>query len=197
MVAWAFGPREEALAKQVVALTRQRTAQRAGVAWVSDGWKPYRKVIPQAYREPVRSGKRGRPPLRLVSGVGLTQAVKRRRRGRVVGVEVRPVLGEAVACPYPVHSERLNGVLRDRLACLTRRTHAFAKEPEMWDAAVALALFEHNWIRPHLALRLPVLEGDCGRRYLRRTPAIAVGLTEHRWSWVEMLAHPISPQRRE
>jgi len=115
----------------------------------------------------------------------------------VVGVEVRPVIGEAVACPYPVHSERLNGVLRDRLACLTRKTHAFAKEPGMWDGAVALALFEHNWIRPHRALRLPVLGGAPGPRYLRRTPAMVVGLTDHVWSWIEMLTHPIYPQRRE
>jgi hypothetical protein len=39
-------------------------------------------------------------------------------------------------------------VLRDRLACLTRKTHAFAKRELTWDAAVALCLFEHNWMRP-------------------------------------------------
>ena len=32
-------------------------------------------------------------------GVGLIQAVKRRHRGRMVRVEVRPVLGEAVMAP--------------------------------------------------------------------------------------------------
>lgn len=194
MVAWAFGPREEALAGQVVALTRGRTAQGAGVPWVSDGWKPYRKVIPLVYREAVRTGRRGRPPLQPVPGVGLTQAVKRRRRGRVVGVEVRPVIGEPVACPYPVHSERLNGVLRDRLACLTRKTHAFAKEPGMWDGAVVLALFEANWIRPHPALRVWAPDRVMGRRYQRRTPAMVAGLTDHPWSLVEMLTHSIYPQ---
>ena len=64
-------------------------------------------------------------------GAGLTQAVKRRVRGRVVGIEVRHVFGEGVGCPYVVYQERLNGVLRDRLNCLTRKTHAFAKDEGM------------------------------------------------------------------
>jgi IS1 family transposase len=47
----------------------------------------------------------------------------------VVGVEVRVVWREPAKVPYPVHEERLNGVLRDRLNALTRKTHAFAKDP--------------------------------------------------------------------
>ena len=58
----------------------------------------------------------------------------------MVRVEVRPVLGEAVDGPYPVHEERLNGMLRDRLNALTRKTHAFAKTVETWDALVILCL---------------------------------------------------------
>lgn len=57
--------------------------------------------------------------------------------------------------PHTVHSERLTGVLRDRLACRTRTTHAFAMQPTLWDAAVGLALFAHTWLRPQPALRLP------------------------------------------
>ncbi len=94
-------------------------------------------------------------------------------------------LGEPVEQPQPVHVERLNGVLRDRLACLTRKTHAFAKRPATWDAMVGLALFEHNWLRPHPALRLP--STTSGRCYEPRTPAMAKGLTDHCWSWQEFL----------
>jgi hypothetical protein len=64
----------------------------------------------------------------------------------MVRVEVRQVLGKAVDCPYPVHEERLNGMLRDRLNALTRKTHAFAKTTGTWDALVILCLFEHNWL---------------------------------------------------
>ena len=94
-----------------------------------------------------------------------------------------------MAQPAPVHGERLNGVLRDRLACLTRRTHAFAKTAATWDALLGLALFEHNWLRPHPALRQPSRAPD--RRYDQRTPAMALGLTDHRWTWTAFLTTPV------
>ena len=45
VVAWAFGPRTATLAEVVVTTTRQRTAGRAGIAWISDGWEPYAEAI--------------------------------------------------------------------------------------------------------------------------------------------------------
>ena len=86
----------------------------------------------------------------------------------MVRVEVRQVLGEAVDCPYPVH--RLNGMLRDRL-----------------NALVILCLFEHNWLRPHRALREAGKGLPEGRQYRPRTPAMAIGLTDHIWTWEEFL----------
>jgi hypothetical protein len=122
----------------------------------------------------------------VLEGVRLTQTVKHRdRRGRLVGIETRAALGPAVERPGTSHNERLNGVLRDRLACLTRKTHAFAKDARTWDAAVTLALFEHNWLRPHPALRVP--RTDQRQRYAPRTPAMALGLTDHIWTWTEFL----------
>ena len=123
----------------------------------------------------------------------LTQAVKRRdRRGRLRRVEVRAAIGPPLAQPHPVRVARLNGALRDRLDCLTRRTPAFAKTAATRDALVGLAVFEHNRLRPHVALRAPVV-APVGRDD-RRTPAMAIGLTDHRRSWAEFLtAHvPLS-----
>jgi hypothetical protein len=88
--------------------------------------------------------------------------------------------------PVPVHIERLNGVLRDRLACLRRKTHAFAKSTSTWDALFGLALFEHNWLRAHPALSQPSTVAE-RYYYERRTSAMAIGLTDHRWSWREFL----------
>ena len=195
IVAWSFGPSENAAAPRVVAQTRTRTANRAGVPWVSDGRDAYRQAIQRVYRDPVRSGRRGRPPLRPTSGVGLVQAVKHRRGRRLVRVAVRVVQGAPMDCPYTVHVERLNGVLRDRLACLTRKTHAFAKASSAWDAAVTLALFEHNWLRAHPALRqrLPEPIAPGARCYQHRSPAMAMGLADHIWTWAEFLTHPVYP----
>ena len=157
------------------------------MSWCSDGWRAYPKAIRRAYRQAVRTGRRGRPPLVVPEGVSLTQTIKHRdEHGRLLSVEIRATIGATeVEQPVPVHIERLNGVLRDRLACLTRKTHAFAKSTSTWDALFGLALFEHNWLRAHPALSQPSTMP--GRYYQRRTPAMAIGLTDHRWSWREFL----------
>lgn len=193
MVAWAAGPRTAALAAAVVAATRARTADRAGVPWVSDGWAAYAEAIWDRYTDPV-APTAGRPEWRLLTlapGVAHTQGVKHRRGRRLARVELRAAIGAVAAQPYTVHIERLNGVLRDRRACVTRKTHAFAKRAATWDAAVGLLLFEHNWIRPHRALRRPLPAPIAGRRYERRTPAMVLGLAATPLPWLEFLTRPL------
>ncbi len=199
VVAWAFGPRTATLAEVVVHTTRQRTAGRAGIAWISDGWEPYAETIADTYCDPVPvcTGGRSWAVLHRTPGVRLTQAIKHRQGRRLVGVEVRPTIGAVVDQPHTVHIERLNGVLRDRLGCLTRKTHAFAKDTVTWDAAVRLVLFEHNWLRPHPALRQPLPEPIAQRRYLRRTPAMILGLATRPWTWIEVLTQPLSHYKTE
>jgi hypothetical protein len=63
-----------------------------------------------------------------------------------------------------------------------------------WDALLSLALFAHNWIRPHVALRRPLPEPIDGRRYARCSPAMALGLTGHLWPWEEFLRWPVRRQ---
>jgi IS1 family transposase len=187
VVAHASGRRTEALAAEAIRKVHARSRGQP-VGWCSDdGWQAYPKAITKAYREPVRTGRRGRPPLVVPEGVSLTQTIKHRdEHGRLLSVETRASIGAApMEQPVPVHIERLNGVLRDRLACLTRKTHAFAKSTSTWDALFGMALFEHNWLRAHPALSQPSTVP--GRYYQRRTPAMAIGLTDHCWSWPEFL----------
>ncbi len=140
----------------------------------------------------------GRPwaVLHRTPGVRLTQAIKHRHRRRLVHVAVRATRGAAVEQPHTVHVERFHGVLRDRLGCLTRKTHAFAKDTATWDAAVTLVLFEHTWLRPHPALRLPVVEPVAGCRSERRTPAMLLGLADHPSTWGDFLIHPVTHYTR-
>jgi hypothetical protein len=182
------------LAAVVVAATRGRTDGQAGVPWISDGWTAYAETIWDTYADasPAPTGRDGWCVLKLTPGVALTQAVKHRAGRRLARVEVRASLGALAAQPYTVHIERLNGVLRDRLACVTRKTHAFAKQPVTWDAAVGLLLFEHNWIRPHPALRRCLAEPVDGRRYERRTPAMVLALAITPLRWIEFLTRPLT-----
>jgi IS1 family transposase len=187
VVAHASGRRDEALVAEAITKAHARSRGQP-VSWCSDGWRAYPKAITHAYRQAVRTGRRGRPPLHVPEGVSLTQTIKHRdEHGRLLSVENRATIGATeVEQPVPVHIERLNGVLRDRLACLTRKTHAFAKSTSTWDALFGLALFEHNWLRAHPALSQPSSTVP-GRYYERRTPAMAIGLSDHRWSWPEFL----------
>jgi hypothetical protein len=89
-----------------------------------------------------------------------------------------------VAQPALVHAERRNGICRDRLNALTRN----AKTAPTWDALLELHVFEQNWLHPHPALRMPVVAA--GRIYTQRSPAMALYLTDHVWTWREFLTTP-------
>ena len=173
--------------------TVERTQQRP-LCWFSDGWHGYQRILVRASRKPVRTGQRGRPRLVVAETLTLTQTVKQRdEHGRLVSVEIRAVLGAQMEPTGTVPVERLNGALRDRLNALTRKTHAFAKRDATFDALVGLQLFDHNFHRAHRALRLPLADGVY--RYHQRSPAMALGLTDHRWSFQELLTTriPVTP----
>jgi hypothetical protein len=193
VIACATGPLSEDLIEQAVTTTVERTHLRE-LHWFSDGWHGYQSVLVRAYRERVWTGKRGRPPWVVPATVTLTQTVKyRNEHGRLLSVEIRAALGAGMEPAGTVHVERLNGALRDRLNALTRKTHAFAKRDATFDALVGLQLFDHNFHRAHRALRLPFEDGM--RHYRQRSPAMALGLTDHLWSLQELLTSrvPITP----
>jgi hypothetical protein len=137
----------------------------------------------------------GRPPKRVPDELALTQRIKHcDPHGRLLSIEVKATIGTLVEPPGTTRVERLNGVLRDRLNALTRKTHAFAKTVDTWEALLGLAIFEHNWVRPHPALRRPTVGPTRrqDRRFERRTPAMALGLTDHPWGWDAFLAMPVT-----
>jgi hypothetical protein len=170
-----------------------RRSQRRPLTWYSDGWRGYRAILVHAYRQTVSTGRRGRPRLAVPETLRLTQTVKHRdARGRLLSVETVAALGSVAEEPGTVHIERVNGSLRDRLNALTRKTHAFAKRDATWDALVGLALFEHNWLRPHRAVRRPLsFPHPLHARYQQVSPAMALGLTDHIWSWSAFLTTPL------
>jgi hypothetical protein len=152
-----------------------------------------RASLVRAYRQPVYTGRRGRPRWTVPETLCLTQSVKHRdARGPLLSVEIVAALGTRAETPGTVHIERVNGRLRDRLNALTRKTHAFAKRDATWDALVTLARFEHTWLRPHRALRRPLSSPlPPHARYHHSSPAMALGLTDHIWSWKEFLTTPV------
>lgn len=191
VVAFSAEATEAAAIPEVVRRTRERTAGQRGIRWITDGHPGYSRWVRRVYREPVRSGRVGRPRLVPVPGTALTQLCKLREGRRVKKVIVRHRFGPEPEQPHTVRVERKNGVLRDQLNCLTRRTHGFAKRGKRWRALVGMSLFEHSWLRPHPALRERAAGLPAGRRYRRRTPAMALGLTDRVWTWSEFLSRRV------
>jgi hypothetical protein len=196
VVASSTGPVGQDLITQAVKMTAQRTHHRP-LAWYSDGWQGYADILTHTYRQPQpRHGRTGRRKLVVPETISLMQNVKHRdSRGRLLSVEIRMAMGQSAGPAGTVHVERLNGALRDRVNALTRKTHAFAKRDATWDALLGLQIFDHNFHRSHLALRLPLCVPDSVHRYQHRSPAMALGITDHLWSFQDLLTArlPITP----
>jgi IS1 family transposase len=93
--------------------------------------------------------------------------------------------------------ERVNLTLRQSVAALGRRTWSLARAAPPLLAHLEWWRAYYHFVRPHQALRValpPVVDRRHGRqpnRYRQRTPAMAAGLTRHRWTVRDILALPL------
>jgi transposase-like protein len=85
--------------------------------------------------------------------------------------------------------ERVNLTIRQGVSLLTRRTWSLAQTDEHLLNHVQWWRCYYHFIRPHDALR----ERTSGatRRQRERTPAMALGLTDHIWTVEEVLRRPL------
>ena len=95
--------------------------------------------------------------------------------------------------------ERLNLTLRHALAPLVRKSWSFCKDrPQMRRRVVLFQAF-YNFARPHMSLRLPLPEqaphasGLIQPKWCHRTPGMAAGLTDHVWTFRELLTAKFEP----
>jgi transposase-like protein len=85
--------------------------------------------------------------------------------------------------------ERLNATFRARLAPLVRRTRALARLPETLTHSMHLVGASYNFCTLHTSLMT--------EERVRQTPAMAAGITDHRWSMTELLNYRVPPPRWE
>lgn len=164
-----------------------------------DGCQTYVGAIRRVFREPMRNGKVGRPRLRPWDGVHIAQMVKQYARKRVVGVTRRVVQGtqanvrglilrtQGGGVINTAYIERLNATFRARITALVRRGRALARQTSTLHQAMYLVGTVYNFCTYHKSLRLPLYLPNGRRRWLCRTPAIAAGITDHRWTVEELL----------
>jgi transposase-like protein len=204
--------RDTALVQGLMNLVRRAALCRPLLICV-DGFRGYVNAIRRAFREPIRTGKPGRPRLRPWDHVYIAQVVKRYAGRRVCGIEQRIVQGPLAQIRALIHRsqgrgtintayiERLNATFRARIAALVRRGRALGRQLPTLHASVYLMGTVYNFCTYHHSLRIELTLPHHQRRWLRRTPAIAAGITDHLWTvkellWYKVPKPPDLPKRR-
>lgn len=154
----------------------------------------------------------GRPPKEPKRMIDPTlrygQVDKRREGGRVVEVRRHILLGaeadivqilQADGCGSQINTsyvERDNLTSRQSNGRLVRKTLSHSKKKEFLHRHIDLEDAFFNFVRPHSALKIKLATpGSHGRRWKQRTPAMAAGLTDHIWSFEELLADRLPPSK--
>jgi IS1 family transposase len=204
------GPRTQ---EQAAALVAQVVARvRALPIFLTDGWKAYSAALLQVVGIVYRRRRRGqvgrKPKPRLVAPTHLfyAQVVKvRNPPGRVVKVSRRVVFGgprrfvqqlrlrQLGTTIQTAFMERWYGTLRGLVAPLRRRTRCLSWSQARHRGRLWLMVSLYNFVMPHKSLQQ-------GRT--PRTPAMAIGLTDHVWSyrdyvWWPLHEDPIRPRQMD
>ncbi len=204
--------RDLALITAVVAMVRRAAKSMAFLVCV-DGLASYVTAFVRVFRDPVRTGRRGRPKLRGIAGLLLGQVIKHHSGRRLVDVTRRAVLGTAEAIAGVLSAtgtgtgintsyiERLNATFRSSLCPLVRRGRAIVRGEAVLTGWMYLVGCAYNFCWEHDSLRVAAPAGG-GPKWRARTPAMAAGLTDRRWTMHELLSQPIplspwvAPKRR-
>lgn len=136
---------------------REPTVQEKAT-FISDGNEEYTNAIEKYY---------------LTETINYGQLIKIRENGKVVDRIKKVVFGE-VDWIETVYIERYNLTLRNGISRLIRKTICFSKEKIMFDDHLEIYQAYNNLIRKHSSLK-------------RRTPCMAEGITDHIWTWEELL----------
>jgi hypothetical protein len=163
-----------------------------------DGLASYVTAFWRASREKVHTGRRGRPPYRLPRGLLLGQVIKKHSGRRLAEVIRHAVWGGLGRINGGLHwtgtarqintsyIERLNATFRSRRAALRRRGRGLAHEVATLETGMYLVGCVYNFCTGHRSLRVAVT--GARPKWQERTPAMAVGWTDHAWSVQELLS---------
>jgi IS1 family transposase/transposase-like protein len=209
LLAAYVGPRTLQSALTLVQMT---AAIVCGVpCFFSDGFSSYWSALIAVYhhlKEFTRTGKRGRPRKPVLEPhpqLVYAQLVKEKKRGRLHVLSERICCGAArlAALGLKISTsliERFNLTLRHALAPLTRKCWGFCKDRTQLRRRVVFFQAFYNFARPHQSLRLPLPAreqqpgaGLIHPKWLPRTPGMAAGLTDHVWTFRELLTAKFEP----
>jgi len=184
-IAWE---RDERLITPVIEQVRAAAKCPQAILWAVDGFRAYPKVILSVFRDPLYSGKPGRPRLVVWEDLHIVQVVKQRVGKRLISVSRRVAYGcvqraeelmqasqVLLGSINTAYIERLNATLRTWLPGLVRRTRTPSGARHRLEAALFWTGCVYNFCHVHATL-----DG---------TPAMAADLTDHVWSIDELIRY--------
>jgi IS1 family transposase len=208
MLSARVGERSQAMAQAVLHQIAQLLAPGCIPLFLSDGNPSYLPAIVRHFGHwvqlPRRQAKGPMPKPRWMPLAGLlyAQVVKKMRRRRIVEVKRHVVIGTQAAveqvlkaCGWVINTafvERLNLSLRQRVAPIRRRSASSCKGEAGLDGQLTLFQVYYNFVLPHASLRqalaetIPTNGTGSAKLWQPRTPAMAAGLTDHRWSLIRL-----------
>lgn len=222
-VASAVGKRTDKEATELITKVRERSDGRSVPMFLSDDLDAYPHALLNLYgekEEPKREKKRGRPRTRPIvrppANLQYAQVVKHRdEHGRITSIERRVVFGTMeevkekltkAGCYTTIstaHVERDNLTSRQTSSRLVREALSFSKKMEALRWHTALDDLSYNFSKYHGSLRSRLRKprptrGKKGtpKRWIQRTPAMAAGITDQRWTIEELMSYPIMDSYR-
>jgi IS1 family transposase/transposase-like protein len=208
-----LGPRTQNMAHTVIHFLRLSLAPGCLPLFTSDGLNLYFYALTAHFGQWLEVGRRGRKVRQWQVAAGLIYGqVKKCYRQRKL-VRVRPVMRLGTQADLTIalqrlglsgrlntaFIERVNLTVRHGIAALARRTWATAQQSPHLLAHLEWWRAYYHFVRPHEALRVALMQprerggNRLAQRYRPRTPAMAAGRTNRRWTTREVLSCPLLP----
>ncbi len=177
MISWNVGPRDDSTCRDFIDDLGYRLKNRIQLS--SDGLGLYNNAVKMTFGANVDYGQ-------VIKTYGQDLSDEKRCSPAVcTSCTTKAITGDPIGSLISTsHVERQN--LNIRMGCrrLTRLTNAFSKRVENRTMAISIYFMFYNFVRPHQTLTKE--SGKAGNRY-PTTPAMAAGLTDHAWSFEEMI----------
>jgi len=208
IVSLVIGKRNKELINKLVGNIRDVTDDSIPL-FTSDGLKWYETEILEHYgvkEEVERTGNRGRPRKPKTTphpDLKYAQVVKQYKKGKVSKVEFKVIFGDEeevkkVIGKSPVSKhlntsfvERNNLTLRENNGRLSGKTLSFSKETEMLVQQLWLFMGYYHFVRLHGGLVIGTETENDRKRWTKRTPFMAAGITDHMWTIRELVTFRI------
>jgi IS1 family transposase len=206
-----LGPRTQNMAHNVIHSLRQILAPGCLPLFTSDGLNLYFYALTAHFGYWLQLGRRGRNVRQWQVAAGLIygQVKKSYRRRKLVRVMQVMRLGTQADLTVALQRlgfsgrlntafiERVNLTVRHGVSALARRTWATAQQSPQLLVHLEWWRGYYHFVRPHASLRVKLLQPRerggkrLAQRYRQRTPAMAAGRTNRRWTTREVLSFPL------